>query len=76
MKSIKYQILQSLSADGIPITLEKTIPYSEAYEKIAKEEAYNGEYTIVDGGLIEAEAETESEASTGAYPAGCAAYSE
>lgn len=46
MKVIKYPILQSVSENGEAITLEKTIDYSEENERFAKEEAYNGEYTV------------------------------
>lgn len=59
MKFLRYQIIVS----GKPVDenehsiesvlSEKTIPYSIENEKIAKAEAYNGEYTIEDDGKPE-----------------------
>ena len=46
MKRIQYFI------DNL---FQKSIPYSEINEEIAKKEANNGEYTIVDDGLPEPE---------------------
>ena len=43
------------------IFLEKSMPYTEANEEIAKAEAYNGEYTIEDDGQDEPEAEPTNE---------------
>lgn len=39
--------------------IRKSIPYSEANEKIARLEAHNGEYTIEDDGQPEPEATPE-----------------
>lgn len=38
-----------------------TIPWSEANEKLAKREAHNGEYTIVDDGKVKSPAEQIAE---------------
>ena len=63
MKIIKYKFLScevNHGTDENPVMkqvfLEKLIGYSEANEEIAKKEAYNGEYTIVDDGQPEPEA--------------------
>ena len=58
MKIIKYDLLQSIVEDdetGVetPITLEVEMPWSEAAELLAKEEAYNGVYEIYDDGTPE-----------------------
>ena len=59
-KIIKYQFLSCEVNHGTEdepiieqIILDKTISYSEANEEIAKQEAYNGEYTIEDDGQPE-----------------------
>lgn len=41
------------SPEWVDNLLEKSMPYSEANEEIAKAEAYNGEYTIEDDGQPE-----------------------
>lgn len=48
MKKIKYLLLQSISKDGTPVTLEVTVDHSEENLEIAKKEAYKGDYVIVD----------------------------
>lgn len=48
MKWIKYKIC---IAEGM--ILDKEMGFSEENEQIAKREAYNGEYTIVDDGQPE-----------------------
>lgn len=59
MKFLRYQIIVSgkpVDENEHPIESvlsEKTIPYSIENEKIAKSEAYNGEYTIEDDGKPE-----------------------
>lgn len=53
MKILKYSFLQSISHDGTAILIEKAMKWSEANESIAKAEAYNGEYTIEDDGVVE-----------------------
>lgn len=53
MKILKYSFLQSISHDGTPILIEKAMKWSEANESVAKAEAYNGEYTIEDDGVVE-----------------------
>lgn len=55
MKFLKYQIIVSGPVDENehpiePVFSEKTIPYSIENEEIAKAEAYNGEYEIIDDG--------------------------
>lgn len=42
------------------ILFDKTLGWSETAEEIAKREAYNGEYTIEDDGVLEPESPTES----------------
>lgn len=55
MKWIKYKYVCS-KVDGQNILLEKKISYSEANIVIAKNEAYNGQYTIIeDSNTIEIE---------------------
>ena len=57
MKIITYMFLSCEVNHGTEeepnierIFLEKSMPYSDATEEIAKREAYNGEYTIEDDG--------------------------
>lgn len=57
MKIIKYQFLSAEinrgteeSPDIEQIFLNKSMPWNEANEEIAKREAYHGEYEIVDDG--------------------------
>ena len=57
MKIIKYKFLSAEVNHGTdekpnmePIFLHKSMPWNEANEEIAKREAYNGEYEIVDDG--------------------------
>lgn len=62
MKWIKYKtqvestMERGAAEDGTPITetvlcsTMRTVPYSEENETIAKEQAYNGEYTVEDDG--------------------------
>ena len=56
MRFLKYQIIVSEKSiddnTGLiePVISEKMIPYSAENEKIAKSEAYNGEYEIIDDG--------------------------
>lgn len=63
MEAIKYKFLSAEVNHGTEeqpdiekIYLDKSIPYSEVNEEIAKKEAYNGEYTIEDDGQPEHEA--------------------
>lgn len=63
MEVIKYKFLSAEVNHGTEeqpdiekIYLDKSIPYSEVNEEIAKAEAYNGEYTIEDDGQPEPEA--------------------
>ena len=65
MKIIKYQFLSAEinhgteeSPDIGQVFLEKTIPWSESNEEIAKKEAYNGEYIIEDDGRSEPDTTT------------------
>lgn len=60
MKIIKYQFLSTEINRGTKeqpnidqIILDKTMTWSEANEEIVKAEAYNGEYTIEDDGVME-----------------------
>lgn len=64
MEVIKYKFLSAEVNRGTEeqpdiekIYLDKSIPYSEANEEIAKAEAYNGEYTIEDDGQPDPEAQ-------------------
>lgn len=59
-KVIKYQFLSCEVNHGTEenpvmeqIFLEKFMDWNEANEEIAKQEAYNGEYTIEDDGIEE-----------------------
>lgn len=54
MKIIKYKFL-SAEVDNEQIFLEKSMGWNEVNEEIAKQEAYNGEYTIEDDGQLEQE---------------------
>lgn len=49
MKIIKYKFL-SAEIDNEQLFLEKSMGWNEVNEEIAKQEAYNGEYTIEDDG--------------------------
>lgn len=59
MKYIKYQINNPVnvgtedSQNWVNNLFQKSIIYSETNEEIAKREAYNGEYTIEDDGVVE-----------------------
>lgn len=60
-KVIKYKFLSCEVNKGTEekpvmeqIFFDKSMAYSEANEEIAKREAYNGEYAIVDDGVEEA----------------------
>ena len=60
MKIISYKFLSCEINHGTneepiieQVLLDKTIDWSEANEVIAKAEAYNGEYTVEDDGLVE-----------------------
>ncbi len=60
MKKIKYKFLSCEVNHGTEeepkieqIFLNKSMPYTEYSEEIAKKEAYNGEYTIEDDGQPE-----------------------
>lgn len=62
MKIIKYKFLSCEVNHGTEeepnieqIILNKSMPWNEANEEIAKKEAYNGEYTIEDDGQPEPE---------------------
>lgn len=63
MKRIKYYINTPINkgVEEAPewedSVVEKSIPYSEANEAIAKREAHNGEYEIIDDGTPEPESE-------------------
>lgn len=67
MKIIKYKICTkaNLGTEDNPKIEEKfsdvTMPWSEANEEIAKKEAYNGEYEIVDDGQPEPEAQATTD---------------
>ena len=67
MKIIKYKFLSCEVNNGTEdepkieqIFIDKSMPWNEANEEIAKREAYNGEYTIEDDGQPEP-AETPSQ---------------
>ena len=58
MKNIKYKFLSceiNRGTEEAPvmeqILLEKSMTWNEANEELAKQEAYNGEYTIEDDGV-------------------------
>lgn len=60
MKTIKYRFLSAEVNHGTEdapeikqIFIDKSMGWSEANEEIAKQEAYNGEYTIEDDGQPE-----------------------
>lgn len=57
MKWIKY-LLNTPAEDGSDNLFPKALPYSEEALRIAEEEAYNGEYTIEEDGLVESTAPT------------------
>ena len=66
MKAIKYKFLSAevnRGSDEKPnmeqIFLNKTVPWNETNEELAKREAYNGEYTVEDDGQPEPEATAE-----------------
>lgn len=68
MKKIKYKFLSCEVNHGTEekpnieqIFLDKSLPYSEISEEIAKKEAYNGEYTIEDDGQPEPEVQQTPE---------------
>lgn len=64
MKRIYYKINNpvNLGTEEDPNWAEdfvsKSLPYSEANEEIAREEAYNGAYTVEDDGLPEPDTAT------------------
>lgn len=56
MKWIKYKIV--LAED---VLMDKEMGWNEVNEQIAKQEAYNGEYTVEDDGLSEPKVEPTTE---------------
>lgn len=67
-KVIKYKFLSAEVNHGTEeapkieqIFLDVTMPWNEVNEEIAKQEAYNGEYTIEDDGQPEPEAQPTPE---------------
>ena len=63
MKVLKYKFICATEDNPNiePIFAEKTMTWCEANEEIAKEEAYNGEYTIEDDGQPEPVVEPTAE---------------
>lgn len=68
MKIIKYKFLSAEINHGTEeepvieqIILDKSMPWSEANEEIAKAEACNGEYTIEDDGQPDPMAEPSTD---------------
>lgn len=68
MKNINYKFISAEINHGTEeepnieqIFRDKSMPWSEANEEIAKKEAYNGEYTIEDDGQPEPEAKQTPE---------------
>ena len=59
MKVIKYN-LRTIE-ETTEFFAQVTLPWSEANEEIAKKEAHNGEYTIVDDGVEQTPAEKITE---------------
>lgn len=66
MKIIKYKFLSCEVNHGTEkepnmwqIFLDKSMPWNEANEEIAKKEAWNGEYTIEDDGVEEVATPTQ-----------------
>lgn len=59
MKVIKYN-LRTIE-ESTEFLAQVTLPWSEANEEIAKIEAHNGEYTVVDDGQPEPVAEPTAE---------------
>lgn len=53
MKQITYDMLQGYNDDNEPILSSVTLRYSEKNLIIAEDEAYNGEYEIIDDGKPE-----------------------
>lgn len=53
MKQITYDMLQGYNDDNEPILSSVTFRYSEKNLIIAEDEAYNGEYEIIDDGKPE-----------------------
>lgn len=53
MKQIIYDMLQGYNDDNEPILSSVTLRYSEKNLIIAEDEAYNGEYEIIDDGKPE-----------------------
>lgn len=68
MKAIKYKFLSAEVNRGSEekpnmerIFLDKTVPWNETNEEIARREAHNGEYIIEDDGLEEVNEPTDAE---------------
>lgn len=68
MKVIKYLFLSAEVNHGTEeepnieqIFLEKSMPYSQSSEEIAKREAYNGEYIIEDDGQADTSEEQRTQ---------------
>lgn len=60
MKYIRYKLAREVNGENVFYRVE--MPWSESNEEIARQEAYNGEYTIEDDGQPEPEAQpTEAE---------------
>lgn len=63
MKRIYYEIinLANNGTEELHNLFAKSIPYSPANEELAKQEAYNGDYTIEDDGRPEPKAEATTD---------------
>mgnify|MGYP003296402933 CR=1 FL=1 len=62
MKRIYYTLKSLLEPDTEEVAgASVSLPYSDANLELAKQEAYNGEYTIADDGEPEVEAEPTHE---------------
>jgi hypothetical protein len=62
---MKY-IVYTLKSESGTLGAEKSIPYSSENEEVAKAEAYNGEYAIVDDGQPETVVEPSAQEDTDA----------
>lgn len=70
MKVIRYEIADKINigTEDDPILHEErhevVVPWSETYEEIARKEAYNGEYEVVDDGQPDHEPSREEQLET------------
>lgn len=61
MKTIQYKLYQGTDESGNVVTASVVLGYSAANEEIAKSEAYEGKYDVIDDGAADTREPTTEE---------------